>query len=100
MLTPRSIIKSITESNDESGAPPRYWEDVSQELFINVFELHEQITTFITTRSQEEGFPTEIVSISSKLSQDETHISKVFCVYICGSLAAYLKEWPQRKVSS
>ncbi|KAI6090473.1 hypothetical protein F4821DRAFT_229404 [Hypoxylon rubiginosum] len=73
------IIESISRSADASGAPPEYWQNVAHELFTNVFELHEQITAFITTRSQEEGFPTEIV----------------FCVYICGSLAAYLWKWPQ-----
>jgi hypothetical protein len=58
-----SIIESISQSADvSSGAPPRYWTNVAHELFTSVFELHEQITAFITTRSQEEGFPPEIVS--------------------------------------
>jgi hypothetical protein len=47
--------------NDQ--APPKFWENMSNELFHDVFELDEQISAFNSLRTPEEGFPTEIVRI-------------------------------------
>lgn len=68
-----------TVSPRTKEAPENFWTTMSNELFVNVFELFEQIDVFFTTRSSDEGFPAILV----------------FCVYICGSLASYLWRYPQ-----
>ncbi|KAF7558916.1 hypothetical protein G7046_g5227 [Stylonectria norvegica] len=61
------------------GPPPAgFWAQVSKELFINVWEMHEQVDAYFSMRAAGEGFPQILV----------------FCVYICGSLASYLCRYP------
>lgn len=61
-------------------APPEtFWTTMSDELFSNVYELHQQIDAFYAMRTRDEGFPAILA----------------FCVYICGSLASYLWRYPQ-----
>lgn len=78
------ILFSVNNPNDTISprtreAPENFWTTMSNELFVNVFELYEQIDAFAAARSGDEGFPAILV----------------FCVYICGSLAAYLWRYPQ-----
>lgn len=61
------------------NAPQDFWEQMSFELFSNVWQLYDIIDAFFTTRSSDDGFPAMLA----------------FCVYICGSLASYLVRWPQ-----
>lgn len=68
-----------TLSPRTKGAPENFWKTMSNELFVNVQELFEQIDAFYSMRSRDEGFPAIVV----------------FCVYICGSLASYLWRYPQ-----
>lgn len=39
------------------GAPSRFWENMSNELFENVLGIHEQIDAYLPLRSRGEGFP-------------------------------------------
>lgn len=78
------ILFSVNNPHDTISprtreAPENFWMTMSNELFVNVLELFEQIDAFFATRSQDEGFPAILV----------------FCVYICGSLASYLWRYPQ-----
>lgn len=78
------ILFSVNNPHDTvsprtRGAPENFWTTMSNELFVNVLELFEQIDAFFATRSHDEGFPAILV----------------FCVYICGSLASYLWRYPQ-----
>lgn len=78
------ILFSVNNPHDTvsprtKGAPEGFWTTMSNELFVNVHELFEQIDAFFATRSHDEGFPAILV----------------FCVYICGSLASYLWRYPQ-----
>ena len=59
-------------------APPGFWHKMSEELFSNVWELHEQVDAYFSMRTPDEGFPQILV----------------FCVYMCGSLASYLWRYP------
>lgn len=63
----------------KAAAPDHFWQTMADELFSNVYELHEQIDAFYSSRTRDEGFPAILV----------------FCVYICGSLASYLWRYPQ-----
>lgn len=47
---------------------------ITEELFINMVALHEQIEAYFGLRSPDQGFPAFVV----------------FCIYICGSLANHL----------
>lgn len=79
------ILFSINNPHDTAvspktrGAPEAFWRTMADELFSNVYELHEQIDAFYAMRTRDEGFPAILV----------------FCVYICGSLASYLWRYPQ-----
>lgn len=79
------ILFSINNPHDTAvspktrGAPDHFWATMANELFSNVYELHEQIDAFYAMRTRDEGFPAILV----------------FCVYICGSLASYLWRYPQ-----
>ncbi|CAN8096026.1 unnamed protein product [Discula destructiva] len=78
------ILFSVNNPNDMASprtkeSPEGFWTAMSNELFVNVLELFEQIDAFYTARSGDEGFPAILV----------------FCVYICGSLASYLWRYPQ-----
>lgn len=74
------IVLAITEgSGGSGGAPPGFWQLMSDEIFSNVLRLHEQIDAYFSMRTQEEGFPAILV----------------FCIYICGSLASHLWKYPQ-----
>jgi hypothetical protein len=55
-----------------------FWRTMSHELFANVQELHDQIEAYFPLRLKEEGHPAILA----------------FCVYVCGSVAAYLWRWP------
>lgn len=79
-----------SRSDKDRHAPEDFWNTMSNELFSNVLELYEQIDAFHTIMHQKtknsnsdeatgEGFPAILV----------------FCIYICGSLAAYLWRYPQ-----
>ncbi|KAK5304640.1 hypothetical protein LTR99_003705 [Exophiala xenobiotica] len=74
------IMEFVLPSPDSQNlAHRKYWETMSHELFHEVVTLYEQIDAFMSQRSPDEGFPTEIV----------------FFVYICGSLSCYLSKWPR-----
>jgi hypothetical protein len=75
----RVHLEEILASLMSESAKTNFWEDMSYELFSNVFILYEQIDAFFSHRSSEEGFPAMIV----------------FCVYIAGSLSTYLRKCPQ-----
>jgi hypothetical protein len=75
----RVHLEEILASLMSESAQTKFWGDMSYELFSNVFILYEQIDTFFSHRSSEEGFPAMIV----------------FCVYIAGSLSTYLWKYPQ-----
>lgn len=45
----------------EGDAPPRFWATVADELFANVVGLLEPIDTFISHRSEHEGFSAMLV---------------------------------------
>jgi hypothetical protein len=70
----RVHLEEILASLISESAQTKFWEDMSYELFSNVFILYEQIDAFFSHPSSEEGFPAMIV----------------FCVYIAGSLSTYL----------
>ncbi|TPX09842.1 uncharacterized protein E0L32_008864 [Thyridium curvatum] len=77
--TPTSIKQQRQDSAPTTDAPPEgFWARMSDELFANVRELHEQIDAYFSMRTKGEGFPAILV----------------FCVYICGSLASYLWKNP------
>ncbi|CAM1501836.1 Fc.00g038200.m01.CDS01 [Cosmosporella sp. VM-42] len=61
-----------------SSAPEGFWAHISNELFGNVWQLHEQVDAYFNVRGSGEGFPQILV----------------FCVYMCGSLASYLSRYP------
>jgi hypothetical protein len=75
----RVHLEEILASLLSESAQTKFWEDMSYELFSNVFILYEQIDAFFSHRSSKEGFPAMIV----------------FCVYIAGSLSTYLWKYPQ-----
>jgi hypothetical protein len=75
----RVHLEEILASLMSKSAQTKFWEDMSYELFSNIFILYEQIDAFCSHRSSEEGFPAMIV----------------FCVYIAGSLSTYLWKCPQ-----
>ncbi|CAI6093848.1 unnamed protein product [Clonostachys chloroleuca] len=60
------------------GSPPGFWKGISEILFKDVWELHEQIDAYFKMRSPDEGFPQILV----------------FCVYMCGSLSSHLMRYP------
>ncbi|KIW19657.1 hypothetical protein PV08_00231 [Exophiala spinifera] len=74
-----SIVAKVLGHRANDNAPQGFWEQMSFELFSNVWQLYEIIDAFFTTRSSDDGFPAMLA----------------FCVYICGSLASYLVRWPQ-----
>lgn len=74
-----SVSTSTTSNATSSPSPQNFWPSVSQSLFANVAELHEQIDAYFSARAPDEGFPAILV----------------FCVYVCGSLASYLWRYPQ-----
>jgi hypothetical protein len=53
----------MDHSNGEDAAPPGFWENVSAELFDNVWELYESIDTFFSMRAAEDGFPAMLVGL-------------------------------------
>jgi hypothetical protein len=63
MLIPyHSIILVLQGTSEvEDGAPPNFWENMSNELFEDVLGLHEQIDAYLPLRSGDEGFPAIIV---------------------------------------
>lgn len=60
------------------SAPKGFWAQASNELFHNLWDLHEQIDAYFSMKSSEEGFPQILV----------------FCVYMCGSLSSFLWRYP------
>lgn len=73
------ILDSILSHSSSDSTIITYWATMSNELFTNVYSLHEIVDTFFSHRAPDQGVPSIIV----------------FCVYICGSLASYLCKWPQ-----
>lgn len=69
---------SSSSQESHGTAPPGFWANMSNELFSNVWGLHEQIDAFFGMRSPDEGFPQILV----------------FCVYMCGSVSSYLWRYP------
>lgn len=82
----RIVARVLDPSKSNDDAPQGFWEQMSFDLFSNVWELYEIIDAFFSTRSSDDGFPAMLA----------------FCVYICGSLSSYLVKWPQlcRELSS
>lgn len=74
-----TVSPKTTRGGGGAAAPDHFWRTMADELFGNVYELHEQIDAFYAMRTRDEGFPAILV----------------FCVYICGSLASYLWRYPQ-----
>ncbi|KAH7158143.1 hypothetical protein B0J13DRAFT_189639 [Dactylonectria estremocensis] len=60
------------------SAPNGFWAQASNELFHNLWDLHEQIDAYFSMKTAEEGFPQILV----------------FCVYMCGSLSSFLWRYP------
>ena len=60
------------------AAPQGFWAQVSNDLFNNVWQMHEQGDAYFKMRAVDEGFPQILI----------------FCVYMCGSLASYLWRYP------
>jgi hypothetical protein len=52
----------LPSPDSQNLAHRKYWETMSHELFHEVVTLYEQIDAFMSQRSPDEGFPTEIVS--------------------------------------
>lgn len=98
-LTRLRIMEYVLPSPDSQNLEHRkYWETMSHELFHEVVTLYEQIDAFMSQRSPDEGFPTEIVSKNPPFGMArEVDVSEVFFVYICGSLSCYLSKWPRCK---
>jgi hypothetical protein len=71
-------IPSSTSYDTHGAAPPGFWQHMSEELFNNVWQLHEQIDAFLSMRAPDEGFPQILV----------------FCIYMCGSVSSYLWRYP------
>ncbi|KAL2210249.1 hypothetical protein CC79DRAFT_1319187 [Sarocladium strictum] len=69
---------SSTAFDNHGAAPPGFWQNMSEELFTNVWQLHEQIDAFLSMRAPDEGFPQILV----------------FCIYMCGSVSSYLWRYP------
>ncbi|PSR83342.1 hypothetical protein BD289DRAFT_370099, partial [Coniella lustricola] len=99
---------SQTENNDGLQAPPQeFWSTMSNELFSNVLELYEQIDAFHSIMHQTSHRSSSSSSSSSNNNSNSDESDEptatgegfpailVFCVYICGSLAAYLWRYPQ-----
>lgn len=61
------MIASVTDSGKD-GAPPGFWTTISDELFENVFALHEPVDTFVSNRSPHEGFSATLVGINSHIA--------------------------------
>ncbi|RDW91689.1 hypothetical protein BP5796_02854 [Coleophoma crateriformis] len=72
------ILESKLGKSPEYGSP-EFWDQMSRELFTNVYSLHESFDAWFSLRAPDEGIPSIVV----------------FCVYICGSLALHLWKWPQ-----
>ncbi|KAK1622595.1 hypothetical protein BDP81DRAFT_333920 [Colletotrichum phormii] len=73
-----SPIIAGDEKECQNIAPEGFWIVMSNELFDNVVELHEQVEAYFSMRARDEGFPAILV----------------FCVYMCGSLSSYLWRHP------
>ncbi|KAK0387863.1 hypothetical protein NLU13_4108 [Sarocladium strictum] len=69
---------SSTVHDGHSPAPLGFWQNMSDEMFTNVWQLHEQIDAFLSMRAPDEGFPQILV----------------FCIYMCGSVSSYLWRYP------
>lgn len=79
------IITALTSEDSpangaagETTASKDFWLALSHQLFANVLELYEQIDAYFAMRAKDEGAAI-----------------LVFCVYICGSLSSYLRNYPQ-----
>lgn len=55
------MIASVTNSGKDNS-PQGFWTTISDELFENVFALHEPVDTFVSNRSPHEGFSATLVS--------------------------------------
>lgn len=56
------MIASVTQTGNDT-APQGFWTTIADELFENVFALHEPIDTFVSNRSPHEGFSANLVSM-------------------------------------
>lgn len=76
---PVSYPTPTSSSHEGHGpAPPGFWQNMSNELFNNVWQMHEQIDAYLSMRTPDEGFPQILV----------------FCIYMCGSVSSYLWRYP------
>jgi hypothetical protein len=57
------MITSVTQSGKDN-APQGFWTTIADELFENVFALHEPVDTFVSNRSPHEGFSATLVIIT------------------------------------
>ncbi|KAF2491280.1 hypothetical protein BU16DRAFT_584600 [Lophium mytilinum] len=71
-------ILAAASGTSQDDAPPSFWRNVAEDMFTNVCALHERIGTFISLRSENEGFPAMLL----------------FSLYVCGTLAIQLLRWP------
>ncbi|KAE8552445.1 hypothetical protein EYB25_006339 [Talaromyces marneffei] len=71
------MIASVTQPGKDS-APPGFWNTIADELFENVFALHEPVNTFVSNRSPHEGFSATLL----------------FSLYVCGTLYVHLLRMP------
>lgn len=68
-----------TPHHTAAAAPPGFWIQVTDMLYLNVWVLYEQINTYYYSfRTNDKAVPQILV----------------FCVYITGCLAAYLRKYP------
>ncbi|KAK1671752.1 hypothetical protein BDP55DRAFT_732046 [Colletotrichum godetiae] len=74
-----SPITADEKKKYQNIAPEDFWTDMSNELFSDVVELHEQVEAYFSMRARDEGFPAILI----------------FCVYMCGSLSSYLWRQPR-----
>ncbi|KAK7419514.1 hypothetical protein QQX98_003283 [Neonectria punicea] len=72
--TPSHPTPTSTPRENYGSAPKGFWSQASNELFRNLWDLHEQIDAYFSMKSSSEGFPQILV----------------FCVYMCGSLSSFL----------
>jgi hypothetical protein len=55
-------VASLLGRTDD-GSPPGFWRTVADELFKNMFDLHDCIDTYISLRAEHEGFSALLVCL-------------------------------------
>ncbi|EED22617.1 hypothetical protein TSTA_061080 [Talaromyces stipitatus ATCC 10500] len=69
------MITSVTQRKRDS-APRSFWISIADELFENVFALHEPVNTFVSNRSPHEGFSATLVVCPRLASRAQPNLSR------------------------